>query len=59
MLWVEKHTCESEGRHTIDYKVIASVAHRLFEWMFARVNSEDVTDDIRAMYLLGLQKVAC
>ncbi len=25
--------------------------------MFTRVNSEDVTDDIRALYLLGLQKV--
>lgn len=30
---------------------------RMFEWMFARVNSQDVTDEIRAIYLQGLQKV--
>ena len=28
-----------------------------FEWMFTRVNSDDITDDTRTIYILGLHKV--
>jgi hypothetical protein len=31
-------------------------SHILFDWIFQRVHSEETTDDIRAVYLSGLQK---
>ena len=58
VMYTHTHTYMHACTHnTLNINGIFLLLLSFFEWMFTRVNSDDISDDTRTIYILGLHKV--